>query len=379
MSHGRASLTVLVGFGLVTVAACFETPTESPRIDAVAQLGKGGGATPDPQAADPDLIPPGIQLQVRVLGSGFDRNSTVDWLLDGAETNDIETNATSYVSDSELIADITVQPDLTLQSYDIAVTSGRGKRGVGTDLLTVDPEAPHPGGGPSESFPVSITYSACGSEPGNRIFTGECDAGNPLPFIDGQNGVEATIGAQGGVWFSIKKKRNEDPTRTLCLDLSESNHVDFKPGEVDPAPAEIFPGIVCPPFTNQMFWRADDNIFGLYPMGLTPLSADGTCPQGETCSMLSGGWIVWEEKTKGQTPWYRLKFSCLERQQTAIGCTNRRDDGRIAHGYLITRIADDEWVIETYPGYFPELWRYPEGELWAFFDLPFTATIKLLP
>ena len=123
-----AALTLLI--------ACGESPTVAPQVDTVLLFAKGGGG-PSVEAANPSEGPQGVTLDVRVLGSGFDNGSSAQWLLGGAAAGKVKTNSTTYVSKSELLANITIDADAVETLYDIEVTTRRGKKGVGSEVFSV--------------------------------------------------------------------------------------------------------------------------------------------------------------------------------------------------------------------------------------------------
>ena len=121
---------------LLLLVACGESPTQAPTVDASVQLAKGG-KDPVVNGAVPSDGAQGVTLDVRVLGSGFDNGSNARWLIQGGGTPDVTTNSTTYVSNSELVANITIDPAALEELYDIEVTSRRGKKGVGVELFSV--------------------------------------------------------------------------------------------------------------------------------------------------------------------------------------------------------------------------------------------------
>ncbi|MDX1493330.1 MAG: hypothetical protein R3253_04670 [Longimicrobiales bacterium] len=135
-THPLASLLALSA--LTLLAAC-TSPTDAPSVDAAVQMAKGGGGGgPDVTGAVPSEGAQGsVNLQVRITGSGFDNQSNAVWLRNGEPAPDVQTNSTSYVSSSELIADITIDAAAVTALYDIEVTNRRGKKGVGVELFSV--------------------------------------------------------------------------------------------------------------------------------------------------------------------------------------------------------------------------------------------------
>ena len=103
--------------------------------------GDGGdtGTTSDPTVSDvtPDSAFQSLTLDVEVTGDGFDEGSVVSWAIDSVETTAITTNRTTFVSKRKLVANITVDSDAPTLLYDAVVTTGRGRRGIGTELLEV--------------------------------------------------------------------------------------------------------------------------------------------------------------------------------------------------------------------------------------------------
>jgi hypothetical protein len=76
-------------------------------------------------------------IDVHVIGSGFASDAQATWLLRGvADPARVRTNRTTYVSSTELIANITISSDADLAFWDVAVRSG-GKNGVGTEVFEV--------------------------------------------------------------------------------------------------------------------------------------------------------------------------------------------------------------------------------------------------
>jgi hypothetical protein len=86
----------------------------------------------------PDSGVRGTTLDVSVLGSGFEPGSVADWALNGERLpNQVRTNSTRYVSQRELVANITISSDATVASWDVVVTTTKGKTGIGTELFAV--------------------------------------------------------------------------------------------------------------------------------------------------------------------------------------------------------------------------------------------------
>jgi probable HAF family extracellular repeat protein len=82
-------------------------------------------------------------LDVKVIGSGYDRASKAVWALNGdtaLATTKVKTNSTRYVSSKQLIANITIAADASLDKYDVLVITSSGKKGIGIELFAVTPQ-----------------------------------------------------------------------------------------------------------------------------------------------------------------------------------------------------------------------------------------------
>ena len=92
------------------------------------------------RSTNPRSAPRGTTLNVRVLGSGYVLGSRAVWALNGDTafaTTKVKTNATTFVSSTELSANITIQADATIDLYDVMVITPTGKKGIGIELFEV--------------------------------------------------------------------------------------------------------------------------------------------------------------------------------------------------------------------------------------------------
>jgi hypothetical protein len=134
---------LLIGIASWISCASNEAPT-SPEVHAVTL---SGGKPVQVRDTDPPGTEQGtIDLQVRVLGSGFEAPARVRFLLNGDPTG-IGTSAEAvFVSDKELVTTITVAEDATVALWDVEVELlGKGRKGIGIELFAVkekclDPE-----------------------------------------------------------------------------------------------------------------------------------------------------------------------------------------------------------------------------------------------
>lgn len=134
----------LIGLALIatlmTVASCSDTDTATP-LDVEVQAAKPQSSTgPVVGDVDPPSAPQDTTLDVTINGSGFDDGSTVEWGVDLDSippSTKVITNSVHRVNSKRLIANITIAFDADVAFYDVRVTTPRGKKGIGTEVLEV--------------------------------------------------------------------------------------------------------------------------------------------------------------------------------------------------------------------------------------------------
>ncbi len=150
---------------VVTALACGE-PAPSPTDPLSSQFAKGGGSGgPSVTSAIPSESTRDTTLNVTVNGSGFDAGSQVAFLLAGTPDAKVRTNATSYISSSQLVASITIDADAAVAYRDVQVTTGGGKKGIGTEkfeVLAIGPGAGRAVGGDGTIFVTVFDDSPSG-------------------------------------------------------------------------------------------------------------------------------------------------------------------------------------------------------------------------
>ena len=85
-----------------------------------------------------------VNLNVTINGSGFDKGTRASWYLNGSPYPKITVNSTSYVSSSQLTANISVASDAAINSYDVVVTTSTSKQGIGSDAFVITLAVPIP-------------------------------------------------------------------------------------------------------------------------------------------------------------------------------------------------------------------------------------------
>ena len=145
-TYGLALALYMAGT-LAFLQACGEdAPTSLDRnLNGAAKPSSGD---PTVSSTDPTNAPQGTTLDVRVLGSNFDRGSKAELALDCESgcvmTGKVTTNSTRFVSQGELVANITIAADADTALYDVLVTTSKGKRGIGIELFAVRLGHPNP-------------------------------------------------------------------------------------------------------------------------------------------------------------------------------------------------------------------------------------------
>jgi hypothetical protein len=130
------------------------TDGDVPGVEAAKGGPGGGGPSPTVDATDPSAAEQGTTLDVRVLGSNYDEGSSVDFLLDGKPTQKVKTNSSSFVSPTEVVANITIAADAVVDLYDVRVTTAGGKKGVGIEKFEVLLQGP-----PGQWDPPQLTIT----------------------------------------------------------------------------------------------------------------------------------------------------------------------------------------------------------------------------
>ena len=135
---------VMLGACLVAAVAtgCTDkaptAPVPAPRNVVFARAGGGGG--PKVNSTSPDSGAQNTTLSVHVLGSGFSQGTRAIWAINGDTTfavTKVKTNSTTFVSSTELVANITISSDASLSLYDVVALTADGKKGIGIECFTV--------------------------------------------------------------------------------------------------------------------------------------------------------------------------------------------------------------------------------------------------
>src|SRR6185369_6710461 len=91
-----------------------------------------------------------INLDVKVTGKGFKNGAKAKWFVTGSsDSGGVTVNSTTFVSSTEVTANITISDTAVISNYDIQVLNSDGRGGKGTELFGVTPK-----GGGSASCPA---------------------------------------------------------------------------------------------------------------------------------------------------------------------------------------------------------------------------------
>jgi hypothetical protein len=276
------------------VPGCTDRPATAPSIQAAAS-GNGGGVTVT--STDPNNALQGVTLDVRVLGSGYDRGSKAQWARSGILSPNVTTNSTQFVSPSELLANITIASVADTGLYDVLVTTSKGKKGIGSELFTVKKK---PGSPPSVNPQIAFwnggdlrVMNADGSNVTTLISivspngmpswspSGDGSATNPyhLAFVDFGDGTcilkIIDVDTVGGTVHATNLRRLSTPNNACAPAWSPlGNEFSYggaqegsSPFEIGPSPLFVIASVggtptalYTPPaggYVAQSTWRSD--------------------------------------------------------------------------------------------------------------------------
>lgn len=355
----RIRIPILIG--LVGWLACEPQESTGPHVSNIELARGGGGGGPGVTEADPPWAEQDTTLDVRIIGSGFDASAAARFTLDGVPTDSVRTNSTTFVSSTELVANITVDSAALVDLYDVEVQlSGDGppgkKKGVGVDLFAVTEKGT---GQPTPNQPVSLSG-----------FSGSVWSADGQPYTHEIDGVTAEITTSGALWVISDplKGKNEANTRRICADLTQPVQVH---SSTDLADFESLAGAdlanVCSYFTLH---TRDESAPGLYNL------APGA-------RIVAGGKFVLKEFGPKHDNWeWRLLLDSPTVPTVPPGpnigqgvCIDRVDAATwtVLNGCVAGAVSVDDVV---------ELWRmsFTSGEVThvADFTLPFAFSVNAI-
>ena len=141
-------------------------------------------------AADPPATEQGtINLNVRVTGKGFKSGAKAKWFVTGStDTGGVTVNSTTFVSSTELSANITVADGATIANYDIQVLNSDGRGGKGTELFAVTAKGQSSCGTDVTNLSISIyKYTDATNTTTYNMQPDQTNSdGSPVPYVSGK-------------------------------------------------------------------------------------------------------------------------------------------------------------------------------------------------
>jgi probable HAF family extracellular repeat protein len=198
-----------LSLALVAEAACRGDRPVSPAVPDPSFAKGGPSSDPTVTSTTPSSASPDTTLNVTVAGSGFEPGSKAVWALDGdtafAKTK-VKTNSTRYVSAKQLVANITISADASVDLYDVHVVTLSGRKGIGIELFAVAFGITDIGAGDvSTAYAVNSAGRVAGTiePPLNSTEPGRAFVWTPSsPF--GTTGTLRDIGTLGGAGAHAK-------------------------------------------------------------------------------------------------------------------------------------------------------------------------------
>src|SRR5882672_9393859 len=179
---------------VLLAAVCSACSDHAPTAPGIRASPSGSGSV-TVTSANPNNAPQDTTVNLHVFGSGFDRGSKAQWGQNGVASPEVTTNSTQYVSSTELIANITIASTATAGSYDIAVTTSKGIKGIGSELFIISarPVASVAVSPSTATMAVSSTFglTATTYDKAGKVLTGR------LVTLTTSDAAVATVSASG--------------------------------------------------------------------------------------------------------------------------------------------------------------------------------------
>jgi hypothetical protein len=124
---------------VVASSSCGREPVTEPTARAVPASAAAARTSTalSVTSASPPFGDRGSTVDVHIFGSGFTSGAKATWLLHGVADDHVHTNSTTFVSASELVANITIAGDAAVDFWDVQVSLLSGKNGVGSECFEV--------------------------------------------------------------------------------------------------------------------------------------------------------------------------------------------------------------------------------------------------
>ncbi len=173
-------------------------------------------------SADPPSAPQGtVNLDVTIKGNNFKRGAASRFFVTGtSDSGGVTVNHTTFVSRTELRANVTIGDGAILSKFDIQVRNSDGRTGKGIELFTVTEKLPQDTLATAEFFDASTDRIRSDSRdlPDGCLPGDYADATDPCN--PGHTGV-SHIYASGQYFLRTVSGHPLVPTRWLVLDFGE--------------------------------------------------------------------------------------------------------------------------------------------------------------
>jgi hypothetical protein len=187
-------------------------------------VSRAQGAPVQVAAADPSVTAQGtVNLNVKITGKGFKKGAAAKFLVTGTtDTGGVTVNSTSFVSASELTANIDVTDTAAIANFDIAVLNSDGRGGKGTELFAVTAK----GANKVADIGLNVSFVYCappGNDSASQAAYAACIQQNRIrndvdsDYANGSEGVGAVFNIVSGT-DDLTINLNTS-TRRLILDL----------------------------------------------------------------------------------------------------------------------------------------------------------------
>ena len=296
----RARLYVsLFALAVVTSQGC-DAPSADPLPMAPTFAKSAGG--PSVSSANPSSGHQGdVTLDVTISGSGFDNGSRASWQLDGVAYPKITVNSTRFNSTTSLTANITIAADAQVTTYDIAVTTSTGKKGIGAEMFTVTYAIPL--SGVTQGRAISDAGMVAGFD-GSNVVAWTPDGGAVLVASNSAvwdiDRTGSTVGGKAGTDFGDKPAIWTSATGaagswvvTLLPDLGGGGAVRGIASDATGNAVLLTGNAFVGNRKNAVVWTKTDQGWQLrvnsFPPGVTSLFAQGINARGQVVGMDGSG------------------------------------------------------------------------------------------
>ena len=210
--HNIAPVFLLLAFAFVVFLSLSTTPISHAQ-------GQVQVTAADPPAAEQGTV----NLNVKVTGRGFKNGAKAKWFVTGsADTGGVTVNSTTFVSSTELSANITVADSATIANYDIQVLNSDGRGGKGTELFAVTGRPNQPSCG-TDVTNLSISVYKYTDATNTTTYNMQPDLtnpdGSPVPYVSSSKVKGKSIDAR----FQIS-----NCTYDLTLNMSTGRYFTWK-------------------------------------------------------------------------------------------------------------------------------------------------------